>query len=99
MTKRRSSDLRPVLLARGLPGPGKGKVTFEVQQGDTIAAMGRSLKTQGVVASVDAFTAAAAANPDSTGIQVGFYQLKKEMPAVGRRSTCSSTRPTWSRTR
>ena len=63
------------------PGPGHGKVTFEVQEGDTVAAMGRNLKEQGVVASVQAFTDAAAANQDSTRIQVGFYPLKKEMAA------------------
>jgi UPF0755 protein len=64
------------------PGPGRGRVTFEVAQGDTTAAMGRNLKEQGVVASVDAFLAAAQADPDSTGIQVGFYPMKKEMAAA-----------------
>src|SRR4051794_3332850 len=63
-------------------GTGHGKVTFEVHQGDSIAEMGRNLKKQGVVASVQSFTDAAAADPDSTGIQVGFYQLRKEMPAA-----------------
>lgn len=68
--------------AEDFGGPGRGKVTFEVQQGDSLAAMGRNLKKQGVVASVQAFTEAAAAEPASTGIQVGFYQLQKEMPAA-----------------
>jgi UPF0755 protein len=63
------------------PGPGHGKVSFEVAKGDTISAMGRNLKADGVVASVQAFTDAAAANQDSTKIQVGFYALKKEMAA------------------
>lgn len=62
-------------------GPGHGKVTFEVHQGDTIAEMGRNLKEAGVVASVEAFTDAAASNPDSTRIQAGFFPLKKEMAA------------------
>jgi UPF0755 protein len=62
-------------------GPGKGRVTFEVQEGDSVAAMGRGLKAMGVVASVEAFTEEAAANPDSTGIQVGVYPMKKEMSA------------------
>lgn len=65
------------------PGPGSGSVTFEVAEGDAIAEMGRNLKAEGVVASVEAFTAAAAADPDSTGIQVGFYAMKKEMSAEG----------------
>ena len=61
------------------PGPGTGRVTFEVAEGDTTAEMGRNLKAQGVVASVDAFVAAATAEPESTGIQVGYYPMKKKM--------------------
>jgi UPF0755 protein len=67
--------------AEDFPGPGRGSVTFEVEEGDTTAEMGRNLKADGVVASVQAFLDAAAADPDSAGIQVGFYALKKEMPA------------------
>jgi len=62
-------------------GPGRGSVMFEVQEGDSIAAMGRGLKADGVVASVEAFTDAAAADPDSTSIQVGAYKMKKQMAA------------------
>ena len=62
-------------------GPGQGKVVFEVEQGDSIAAMGRGLKEQGVVASVQAFINAAEADPESTRIQVGFYKLQKKLPA------------------
>ncbi len=61
------------------PGPGHGKVVFEVEDGDTIGQIGRNLKAEGVVESVDAFTLAAG---DNTNIQVGFYQLKKEMRAA-----------------
>ncbi len=64
------------------PGPGKGNVTFQVESGDSIAAMGRGLKDEGVVASVQAFINAANADPDSSGIQVGFYEFKKEMAAA-----------------
>jgi UPF0755 protein len=67
--------------AEDYPGPGRGSVTFEVDEGDTTAEMGRNLKADGVVASVQAFLDAAAADPDSAGIQVGFYALKKEMAA------------------
>ena len=67
--------------AEDFSGPGKGKVTFEVNEGDAVAAIGRNLKAEGVVASVQSFLDAAAADPDSSGIQVGFYELKKEMPA------------------
>jgi UPF0755 protein len=57
------------------------EVTFEVKKGDTAAVIGRNLKAAGVVKSVDAFISAANANPDAAGIQVGFYQLQKEMSA------------------
>ena len=62
-------------------GEGTGNVVFEVQEGDTTAAIGRNLKAAGVVASVEAFTEAAADDPDSRSIQVGFYELRKKMPA------------------
>ncbi len=61
-------------------GPGHGRVLFEVKKGESTSAIGRNLKNQNVVASVDAFLGAAGGH---TGIQVGFYQLKKEMSADG----------------
>jgi UPF0755 protein len=67
--------------AEDFSGPGRGSVTFEVSEGDTTAQMGRNLKAEGVVASVQAFLDAAAAEPDSAGIQVGFYEMQKEMAA------------------
>lgn len=63
-------------------GPGKGKVVIEVQEGDTAGDIGRVLRDKDVVASVEAFTEAALDNPDSTGIQVGFYELRRQMPAA-----------------
>jgi len=60
-------------------GPGTGEVAFEVVEGDSSAAICRGLKAEDVVASVQACIDAAAANPDSPRIQVGFYPLKKEM--------------------
>lgn len=65
--------------AEDYPGPGQGEVNFQVKSGDTVAAMGRNLKTAGVVASVEAFIDAATANPESNSIQAGFFPLKKEM--------------------
>lgn len=63
-------------------GPGSGEVLFEVKDGDSVAEIGRNLKEQDVVKSVDAFTEAANDDPDgSRGIQVGTYQLKKQMKA------------------
>ncbi|MCD4526063.1 endolytic transglycosylase MltG [Nocardioides sp. cx-173] len=67
--------------AEDYPGPGSGQVSFEVSSGDTATDIGRNLKDQGVVASVDAFVSAANGEPKAGGIQVGFYSLKKEMAA------------------
>jgi len=64
------------------PGPGTGKVVFQVESGDSVAEMGRGLKDAGVVASVQAFLNAASAEPDTSSIQVGFYPFKKEMAAA-----------------
>ena len=62
-------------------GPGTGSVTVQVHQGDSAAAIGRTLKDAGVVKSVGAFTDAAVADERSRSIQVGYYQLKKKMKA------------------
>lgn len=62
-------------------GPGTGEVVFEVKEGDSVTQMGRNLKELDVVKSVDAFTEAASANPDSTRIQVGSYAMRLQMKA------------------
>ena len=64
--------------AADFSGPGHGKVLFEVRSGDSTTTIGRNLKSDGIVASVDAFLSAA---NGAKGIQVGFYQLKKKMSA------------------
>jgi UPF0755 protein len=60
-------------------GTGTGEVLVEVKQGDSASEIGRTLKSAGVVKSVDAFVEAAAADERSRGIQVGFYQLAEQM--------------------
>ena len=60
-------------------GPGTGSVVFEVKKGDSVAAMGRGLRKADVVKSVDSFVEAARKEPRASSIQVGFYQLKKQM--------------------
>jgi UPF0755 protein len=62
-------------------GAGSGSVLVEVEQGDNASDIGRTLAEEDVVKSVDAFTDAAMANPDSTGIQVGFYEMRRQMSA------------------
>ena len=63
-------------------GPGVGRVSVEVTQGETVADIGRELRKLGVVKSVDSFISAANGNPKSNGIQVGFYELKRQMASA-----------------
>lgn len=62
-------------------GKGKGSVLIEVQQGDTATDIGSTLVENDVVASVEAFTDAARAEPKAAGIQVGFYEMAEKMSA------------------
>ena len=64
------------------PGPGTGSVEFTVNEGDSTAQIGRNLKADGVTKSVQAFIDAAAGEPDAAGIQVGDYELQKQMKAA-----------------
>jgi len=68
--------------AEDYPGPGSGEVTITIESGDSLRSMGTTLYEAGVVASQDAFLAAADANPDSTSIQPGTYVLAREMRAA-----------------
>src|SRR5262249_2493600 len=62
-------------------GNGSGSVVVEVKDGQTATEIGRTLKAADGVKSVDAFIAAANDNPQSTSIQVGFYELHPKMAA------------------
>ncbi|MGH8970869.1 MAG: endolytic transglycosylase MltG, partial [Actinomycetes bacterium] len=69
--------------AADYPGPGTGDVQVEVKPGQTLAAVGRTLKKEDVVASVEAFLEVANADPEaSSSLQPGFYHLKRKMPAA-----------------
>lgn len=63
-------------------GPGGEEVLVEVKAGDSAAAIGRTLKSAGVVASVEAFINVANADARSSGIQVGSYRMREEMSAA-----------------
>lgn len=67
--------------AEDYSGNGSGSVTVEVQSGDTATDIAGTLADAGVVKSAQAFIDAANANPASTSIQVGFYELRKKMSA------------------
>lgn len=67
--------------AEDYPGPGGDAIEVEIPEGATGSQMGSVLHDAGVVASVEAFTEAFAANPAAAGIQPGTYQLLTEMKA------------------
>ncbi|WP_033341574.1 endolytic transglycosylase MltG [Catenuloplanes japonicus] len=62
-------------------GPGQGEAMVEVKTGASATSIGNALYKEDVVKSAKAFILAANDNPDSTGIQVGFYKVKKQMKA------------------
>lgn len=62
-------------------GEGRGSVPVEIVAGETATDIAATLVDANVVASVEAFTDAAADNPDSTSIQPGVYEMRKKMSA------------------
>lgn len=76
------SDLFAGSEVADFPGPGGEPVTVQVEPGDSVSAIGVTLESAGVVASVDAFVAAAAQHTAATSIQPGTYSLQLEMPAA-----------------
>ncbi len=61
---------------------GQGTVRVIIAPGDTGAMMATTLFEAGVIASREAFIAAANANPDSGSIKPGYYYLQREMKAT-----------------
>lgn len=65
------------------PGPGSGTVLIEVAAGDTADQIGVTLRDAGVVKSAQAYIDYARSHGDaSAAIQIGFYEVKKEMAAA-----------------
>jgi UPF0755 protein len=62
-------------------GAGSGKVLVEVKEGDSSADIATTLASKNVVKSPEAFTDAARDDPKSVGIQVGFYEMRRQMSA------------------
>jgi UPF0755 protein len=62
-------------------GEGSGSVTVTVEPGDSATAIGQTLEQAGVVASTEAFVAAARADDRSLGIQPGSYDMRETMSA------------------
>jgi UPF0755 protein len=63
-------------------GPGTGRVTFTITEGESVPQMGAALQKLDVVKSSAAFVSAASTNSGATGIQPGAYLLKKRMKAA-----------------
>jgi UPF0755 protein len=63
-------------------GSGTGQVLVEVKSGEAASDIAVTLVDKGVVKSQQAFTDAARGDTRSTSIQVGFYQMKKQMSAT-----------------
>lgn len=63
-------------------GPGTGEVVVVVEKGQTLSQIGETLHGAGVVASVQAFTAAAAVNDKATSIMPGSYVMLREMSST-----------------
>lgn len=63
-------------------GPGRGSVEVVVAPGDAGPQMGRTLADADVVASVEAFIAAANAEPEFTSVQPGTYTMPMQIPAT-----------------
>lgn len=68
--------------AENYTGSGSGEVIIQVEDGQTLADIGSTLKEEGVVASVQSFIDAAAANPQSQTIGPGYYRLAERMSAT-----------------
>ena len=78
--------LRPVvegfLESNDYPGPGSGEVQITVDAGAGGASIAQVLLEHDVVKSSKAFVEAVNAEPKSSGIQPGVYDMRKQMKAV-----------------
>ena len=74
-------DLWGVVFPPDYDGPGTGHVVVQVAEGDSTRDIGESLVTAGVVASARGFGQAAEEDPRGRGIQPGYYDMARGMPA------------------
>ena len=74
--------VREIRALRAVPdfvGPGDTQAIVQVEDGQSLTAIGATLARQNVVASVRAFTRAADADPRVRAVQPGYYQLRERM--------------------
>jgi UPF0755 protein len=60
-------------------GAGDAQAIVEIEEGQSLTAIGTTLARRNVVASVRAFTRAADADPRARAVQPGYYQLRERM--------------------
>lgn len=65
------------------PGPGGAELVVQIEQGESLSAIGGTLFDRDVVASVRAFTLAAEGDQRARAVQPGYYQLRKQMSGAG----------------
>jgi UPF0755 protein len=75
------SVLRGFLKPPDYDGTGTGSVTVQIQDGDSVSAMGDRLVTADVVKSSKAFVRVAKNDAKATSIQPGYYKLRLKMSA------------------
>ncbi|MDL5157970.1 endolytic transglycosylase MltG [Actinomycetospora termitidis] len=75
-------DLWGIVFPPDFDGPGSGHVVVQVADGDSTRDIGESLVTDGVVASARGFGQAAEDDPRGRGIQPGYYDMARGMPAA-----------------
>jgi UPF0755 protein len=75
-------DLWGVFFPPDFAGPGTGHVVVQVADGDSTRDIGETLVGEGVVASARGFGDAAEDDPRGRGIQPGFYDMARGMPAA-----------------
>ena len=74
--------VREIRALREVPdfvGAGGTQAVVEVEDGQSLTAIGATLARQNVIASVRAFTRAAEADPRVLAVQPGYYQLRERM--------------------
>jgi UPF0755 protein len=74
--------VREIRALREVPdfvGTGGTQAVVEIEDGQSLTAIGATLAHQNVVASVRAFTRAAEADPRVRAVQPGYYQLRERM--------------------
>ncbi|MDQ3760951.1 MAG: endolytic transglycosylase MltG [Actinomycetota bacterium] len=72
-------ELRAFWKVPDFVGAGDAQVVVQVEEGQSLSAIGAALVRRNVVASVRAFTLAAEADPGIRAVQPGYYQVRERM--------------------